>query len=383
MRKQNNIIYLDNNATTPLAPDVANAMDRCLRENFGNPSSSHAYGRKARKAVENSREKVAELIGAKPEEIFFTSGGTEANNMAILGTALKYKSGHIITSCIEHPSVMNPVKHLESLGYSVTCLPVNKDGMVSASDVLRHINKHTVLITIMHSNNETGSIQPIAAIGKAARSIGVTFHSDAAQSVGKVPVNVNSFNVDLLTIVSHKFYGPKGVGALYIRSGTKIKPISYGASHEHGVRPGTENVPGIVGLGKASELAKRELQKRVTGMTHLSKLLYSELQKNIPGVKLNGHLTRRLPNTLNVSFPHASGASLLLRLEKEVAASTGSACHAGKETPSQTLKAMGISDEDALSSLRISMGRTNTESQIRKAAAAIVKAYKNSYLNDK
>jgi len=377
MRKQNNIIYLDNNATTPLASDVANAMDRCLRDNFGNPSSSHIYGRKAKKAVQNSREKVAELIGAKPEEIIFTSGGTEANNMAIIGTAMKYRSGHIITSCIEHPSVMNPLKHLESLGYSVTYLPVNKDGMVSASDVLRHINKHTILITIMHSNNETGSIQPIAAIGKAARSIGITFHCDAAQSVGKVPVNVNSLNVDLLSIVSHKFYGPKGVGALYMRSGTEIKPISYGASHEHGLRPGTENVAGIVGLGKASELAKKELKKRVMGMNHLSQLLYNHLKDNIPGVKLNGHRTKRLPNTLNISFPDVSGAALLLKLKKEVAVSAGSACHAGKQTPSDTLKAMGVSDQDALSSLRISLGRTNTESQIRKAAKAIVRAYRS------
>lgn len=377
MPKMNNIIYLDNNATTPLAPDVANAMDRCLRDNFGNPSSSHPYGIKAKKAVDNSRKKVAELIGAKPEEIIFTSGGTEANNLAILGTAGRYKTGHIITSCIEHPSVMNPVKHLENLGCDVTYLPVTKDGMVSASDVLRHINKHTILITIMHSNNETGSIQPIASIGKAARSIGISFHCDAAQSVGKVPVMVNALNVDLLTIVSHKFYGPKGVGALYLRSGTEINPISYGASHEHGLRPGTENVAGIVGLGKASELARREINKRITDMTSLSQLLLSELQKNIPGVKLNGHRTKRLPNTLNISFPDVSGASLLSRLNKEVAVSAGSACHAGKQTPSDTLKAMGVSDQDALSSLRISLGRSNTESQTRKAALAIIRAYKS------
>ncbi len=371
------MIYLDNNATTPVAPEVSSAMDKCLRDTFGNPSSSHKFGVTAKKAVETAREQVAGLVNAKADEIFFTSGGTEANNMALIGTAMKYKSGHIITSCIEHPSVMNPLKHLESLGFNVTYLPVNKYGMVTASDVLRNINKNTILISIMHSNNETGSIQPVNAIGKVAKSIGITFHCDAAQSVGKVPVNVNSLNVNLLTIVSHKFYGPKGIGALYIKNGTSIKPIIYGASHEHGIRPGTENVAGIVGLGKASSLAKKEMKHRTESMKHLSQILHGELQKNIPGVKLNGHASRRLPNTLNISFPNVSGASLLSRSGKEIAASTGSACHAGKLTPSDVLTAMGISDRDALSSLRISLGRSNTITQIRIAAKAIVKAYRS------
>lgn len=371
------MIYLDNNATTSVAPEVANAIYKCLRENFGNPSSSHTYGKKAKKAVDTARKLVAELIGAKPDEIIFTSGGTEANNMAIIGTAHKFRSGHIISSCIEHPSVINPLKHLEKQGFSVTFLPVNKKGIVNPGDALKSIKKNTVLITIMHSNNETGSIQPIAEIGKIAGSRGITFHCDAAQSVGKVPVNIKRLKVDLLTIVSHKFYGPKGVGALYIRTGTAITPLLYGASHESGLRPGTENVAGITGLGKASEIAKRELLKRVHSMKNLSNKLYTELRNQIPGLQLNGHSAKRLPNTLNLSFPDASGSLLLSKLQREIAASTGSACHEGKHNPSAVLKAMGISDREALSSIRISLGRTTTERQIKKAAKAIVKAYRS------
>ncbi len=367
------MIYLDNNATTPIAPSVARIMDKCLRDNFGNPSSSHSYGRRAHKAVERSRGQVAKLLGAKPDEIIFTSGGTEANNMAILGTALKFKSGHIITSCIEHPSVMNPIKHLESLGYSVTYLPVNKYGIVNSQDVLRNIRRNTILITIMHSNNETGSLQPIARIGKIARTKGITFLCDAAQSIGKVPVNVQRLKVDLLTVVSHKFYGPKGIGALYMRKGTVIKPILFGASHENGLRPGTENVAGIVGLKEASSLAERELSSRVSAMEHLSGLLYAELLSKIPNIKLNGHPSKRLPNTLNISFPNISGERLLYKVQSEISASTGSACHAGTHTPSAVLTAMGISDIDALSSIRISLGRTNTEQQIIKAAKVLIK----------
>ncbi len=369
------LIYLDNNATTPLAPDVAAAMDRCLRENFGNPSSSHPYGEAARKAVGDARKQVANLINAKTEEIILTSGGTEANNMAILGTALRFKSGHIISSCIEHPSVMNPLKNLESLGYTVIYLPVDKYGLVNKEDVLNNIRRDTILITIMHSNNETGTLQPVAAIGKIAKDRGIIFHSDAAQSVGKVPVNVNKLNIDLLTIVSHKFYGPKGVGALYIRSGIDLKPILFGASHEKGLRPGTENVCSIAGFGKASEIAKKELPDRVRHMKTLAKYFYNELRKQIPGIKLNGHPTRRLPNTLNLTFPHVNGSVLLERLKTEIAASTGSACHEGKHKPSPVLKAMGSSDEEALSAVRLSLGKNTTEAQIRRAVKAIARGY--------
>lgn len=374
------MIYLDNNATTPLAREAADAMCKCLKDNFGNPSSSHFFGEKARTAVENARKQVAGLIGAYPDEIIFTSGGTEANNMAIIGTSLKKRSGHIITSSIEHPSVMNPLKYLECLGYKVTYLPVDRYGLVSPADVLKNIRKDTVLITVMHSNNETGTLQPIAEIGEIARERKISFHCDAAQSVGKVPVNVKRLNVDLLTVVSHKFYGPKGIGALYIKNGLKIKPVLFGASHERGLRPGTENVCSITGLGKACELAKKEMKTRVSGMRALSKLLYSELGKQIPGIKLNGHPAKRLPNTLNLSFPNIPGSSLLEKLKNEIAASTGSACHEGKHTASHVLKAMGVSDKDAFSAIRLSLGRDNTELQIKKAVKCIVKAYNSKSL---
>ncbi|RJQ15268.1 MAG: cysteine desulfurase [Nitrospiraceae bacterium] len=371
------MVYLDNNATTPLAPDIIRAMEKCLRENFGNPSSSHPFGAKAKKAVEHARQQVADLIGASPDEIIFTSGGTEANNMAILGTAKRHKSGHIVTSCIEHPAVLKPLKYLEQQGFTVTYLPVDKYGIVSADSLAQSLKKDTILITIMHSNNETGALQPIAEIGKIARERGTIFHTDAAQSVGKVPVNVKKLGADLLTIVSHKFYGPKGTGALYKRKDVEIGPILYGASHEKGLRPGTENVCSIAGVGKASELAGKELRDRVQNMKRLSKMLLDELHKHITGIKLNGHPSKRLPNTLNISFPHVAGYVLLEKLKNEIAASTGSACHEGRQTPSPVLKAMGLGDERALSSIRFSLGRGNTENQIRDATKAIIKAYKS------
>ena len=369
-------VYLDNNATTPLIPEVADVMAGCLKENFGNPSSTHYYGNKARQAVAKARKQSADLINAKPDEIIFTSGGTEANNMAILGTASRFKSGHIITSCTEHPSVMNPLKYLEGLGFKVTYLPVDKSGIIKPGALEKSIRKSTILITIMHSNNETGTIQAIAETGKIANRRGIVFHCDAAQSVGKLPLNVKKLNIDLLTIVSHKFYGPKGIGALYIKSDTKLKPILYGASHEKGLRPGTENVAGIAGLGKASGIAKKEMRTRVSGMRYLAKILYNELRKQIPDIKLNGHPARRLPNTLNLSFPNVPGSLLLDRLKNEIAASTGSACHEGSCSPSHVLKAMGVSDRDIFSAVRLSLGRSNTEAQIRKAAKVIVKAYR-------
>jgi len=370
------IIYLDNNASTPLSREAADTMAACLRSNFGNPSSAHPYGIAARTAVENARKQVAGLINAKPEEILFTSGGTEANNLALIGTASRFKAGHIITSCIEHPSVTNPLKYLERLGFKITYLPVDKYGIVAPDAVRANIRKDTILITVMHSNNETGSFQPIAEIGKIAGSNGIIFHCDAAQSVGKVSVNVKRLNVDLLTIVSHKFYGPKGVGALYVERGVELKPILFGAAHEKGLRPGTENVCSIAGLGKAAEIAKKELPGRVQHMKTLTEFFYSELRKQIPGIKLNGHPSKRLPNTLNLSFPDIQGHVLLERLKEEIAASTGSACHEGRHNPSSVLKAMGLSDKEALSAVRLSLGINNTEAQIRRAVKAIVRAYK-------
>jgi cysteine desulfurase len=376
LRKQR-IIYLDNNASTPLSPEVADTMTACLRSNFGNPSSAHPYGEAARTAVENARKQVAGLIHANPEEILFTSGGTEANNLALLGTASRFKAGHIISSCIEHPSVMNPLKHLEGLGFTVTYLPVDKYGIVGPDAVRAHIKKNTILITIMHSNNETGSLQPIAEIGRIASADGIVFHCDAAQSVGKVPVNAGRLNVDLLTAVSHKFYGPKGVGALYIKRGTDLRPILFGASHEKGLRPGTENVCSVAGLGKAAEIAVKGLRNRVQHMKSLTKFFYSELRKQIPGITLNGHPSKRLPNTLNLSFPDIQGHVLLERLKEEIAASTGSACHEGQHKPSSVLKAMGLGDKEALSAVRLSLGIHNTEAQIRRAVKAIARAYRN------
>ncbi|HDN94823.1 MAG TPA: cysteine desulfurase [Nitrospirae bacterium] len=370
------MIYLDNNATTQPATEISSIISKCLKENFGNPSSGHPFGSKAREAVDRARKEVAGLIGARPDEIIFTSGGTEANNMAIIGTALKHGSGHIISSAIEHPSVMNPLKHLETLGYNVTYIPADKYGMVDPTDVIKKIRKSTILITIMHSNNETGTIQPIARIGEIARKKGIPFHCDAAQSVGKVPVNVKKLNTDMLTIVSHKFYGPKGVGALYLKSGTEIEPVTFGASHERGLRPGTENVCSIAGLGTACRLAKKEMSTRVINMKSLSRLFYSELKKQIPGLKLNGHPSKRLPNTLNLSFPNVIGSALLEKLKNDIAASTGSACHEGQHTTSYVLKAMGMSDKDAFSAVRLSLGRTTTEAQVRKAVKAIVGAYR-------
>jgi cysteine desulfurase len=375
--KHSPIIYLDNNATTPVAAEVAAEMHACLRICFGNPSSSHAPGLAARAAVDKARGQVAGLIGAKPDEIIFTSGGTEANNMAIMGTALRFKKGHIITSCIEHPSVINPLRHLENLGYRVTYLPVDEYGIVDPASVERHMRRGTVLITLMHSNNETGSVQPIADVGKIAGKRSVVFHCDAAQSVGKVPVNVRKLGVDLLTVVSHKFYGPKGVGALYVKRGTVLRPVLFGASHEKGLRPGTENVAGIAGLGQATALAHHELPDRVATMKLLSKQLYDELRREIPGIRLNGHPSKRLPNTLNVSFPGVMGSALLEKLKNDIAASTGSACHEGSHTPSPVLKAMGLSDEAAFSALRLSLGRNNTERQVRRAVRLIVKAYRS------
>lgn len=371
------MIYLDNNATTPLATEVVTVMCRCLRGNPGNPSSGHSFGISARKAVEDARGQAAALIGSRPEEIIFTSGGTESNNLAIFGIALRHRRGHIITSAVEHPSVLHPLKHLEGMGFRVTRLPVDRYGIVTVDHLEKALTRDTILITVMHANNETGSIQPVSKIGKIARQRSIPFHCDAAQSAGKIPVHAGRMHADLLTVVPHKFYGPKGVGALFVRAGIELKPLLFGASHEKGIRPGTENVAGIAGLGKAAELAKKELKERVRHMNRLSAYLLSYLKVHIPGIRVNGHPERRLPNTLNLSFPGITGSAMLDRLGNAVAASTGSACHEGLHTPSPVLKAMGLSSEQALSAVRLSLGRDTTETEIRSAARAIVKAYRS------
>lgn len=368
------MIYLDNNATTPVDPEVSDAMFSCLKRDFGNPSSSHLLGKKAKEVIENSREIIANFLGCRRDEIYFTSGGTESNNLSLIGIALYHKKGHIITSAIEHPSVINTCLHLESLGFDVTYAPVDGEGIVKLDEVRQSIRKNTILISVMHSNNETGVIQPVEEISALAKEHGITFHVDAAQSIGKMHFSLAGSPVDLMTVVSHKFYGPKGIGALYVKNGTNLKPILFGAGHEMGLRPGTENVSGIAGLGKACEIAKRDIKLRVSHTTHLRDMLFNSLRSNMPDIKLNGHETKRLPNTLNIRIPGLTSIDLVENIKDQVAASTGSACHSGKQSPSGVLKNMGLSDAEALSSIRLSVGKDNTEEEIKKAVEIITNA---------
>jgi cysteine desulfurase len=365
------MIYLDHNATTPLDTEVEKTIIETFPI-FGNPSSGHDAGIAAKAVIENARRQVAGLIGSGPSEIIFTSGGTESNNLAIIGTAYRYKKGHIITSVIEHPSVLNPVKWLEEKGFEATYIPVDSEGRVSPDDVRAALKKDTILITVMHANNETGVLQPVEEIGRIARSAGVLFHSDAAQSAGKIVVDVSQMMADMVTIVSHKFYGPKGTGALYLKGGVELMPVLFGAGHERGLRPGTENTPFIAGLGKASEEAALALSERGAHMLSLRDKLYSLLAEGLE-IKLNGHRELRLPNTLNISLKAVMAEDIIALLHDKIAFSAGSACHAGTHKPSQVLKAMGISDSDAMASLRISVGKDNTEEEMQRAAEILVR----------
>lgn len=367
------MIYLDNNASTPVDPEVAEEIYSSLRF-YGNPSSIHRTGQYARAMVQKARGLVSNLINASEEEIIFTSGGTESNNLAILGMAMLKEKGHIITSVIEHPSVISPCRFLEEKGFSVTYVGVTRNGTVDIEEIKKSIRDDTILITIMHANNETGIIQPIEEIGLIARNKGIIFHTDAAQTIGKIPVDIKKLNVDMLTLVSHKFYGPKGVGALYIRKGLKIKPILFGAGHEKGLRPGTENLPGIVGIGKACELANIYINERVSKTKRLSEILYRELKSYLPHISINGDPNLRLPNTVNISLGDTQSTDLVEILKDSVAISTGSACHAGEKRPSPVLVAMGLSEKEALSSIRLSVGKDNTEEEIIEAARLIAKA---------
>jgi cysteine desulfurase len=369
-------IYLDHNATTPLLPEVVDAMLPYLREHFGNPSSSHVYGRRARDAVEAARAQVASLIGAAPSEIVFTSGGTEANNLAIRGTtASRPERKQIVTSVIEHPATANPCRLLERRGYDVNWLGVDDTGRVREEDVRQALTERTALVTVMHANNETGTIQPIAEVASVVHEAGALLHTDAAQSVGKVAVQVDALGVDLLSIAGHKVYAPKGVGALYVRAGVALEPVLLGAGHERGLRPGTENVASIVGLGAACEIAAASLAKESARIRALRDELWSLLQAQIPGLAINGHETLRLPNTLNVRFPRVHG-SAVLAAAPGIAASTGSACHEGGESASAVLLAMGHDADDALGSVRLSLGRAMTEEDVRRAAELLVGARK-------
>ncbi len=370
-------IYLDYNATTPIDPEVEAAMLPYLKGGlggrFGNPSSSHQYGREAHSAIVTARQRTAELLGCMPGEIIFTGCGSEADNLAIKGVAEAYrdKGNHIITSQIEHPAVLNTCRYLERHGYEVTYLPVDEYGLVDPASVEAAITARTILISIMHANNEVGTVEPIAAIGAIANSKGVIFHTDAAQSVGKIPAKVDELGVDLLTIAGHKLYAPKGVGALYVRAGTKLEPVVHGAGHEGGRRAGTENVSHIVALGKACEIAGNTMTEYVPRLRELRDRLHQHLAAGVEGLKLNGHPMDRLPNTLNVSFPGMDGEALLARTP-QVAASTGSACHAGRTEPSAVLLAMGLRREMALGAVRFSLGKFTSPVDIDRAAALVL-----------
>jgi cysteine desulfurase len=360
-------IYLDYNATTPIHPKVLDTMLPYYRDSFGNPSDIYFFGQETKKATEEAREKVANLLGASPEEIVFTSGGTEADNFALKGVAfaLEEKGRHIITSNIEHHAVLSTCQYLEKGGFKITYLPVDKYGWLDPGKVENAITKETILISIIHANNEVGTIQPIPEIGEIAERRGVCFHTDAVQTVGKVPVKVDKLRVDLLSLSAHKFYGPKGIGALYIRRGTHIHPLIHGGHQERVRRAGTENVPGIVGLGRAAEIASREMEGEAKRIENLRNKLEEKIKENIPYVYINGHPSKRSPNTLNVSFEFVEGESLLLNLDlKGIAASTGSACTAGSLEPSHVLEAMGVPPQLAQGSLRFSLGWDNKEEDI-------------------
>jgi len=372
-------IYLDYNATTPIDPEVLKAMDPYLREHFGNPSSTHQYGRSSKEAVEKARQQVSELISARPEEVIFTSGGSESDNHAILGVAFanSKKGKHIITSRVEHPAVIETCKYLQDrLGFDVTYLPVDGYGFVSPEDVESAIRKDTILITIMHANNEVGTIEPIEEIGEIARRRRVLFHTDAAQSCGKIEVDVNKLNVDLLTVAGHKIYAPKGVGALYIREGTSIDSFVHGAGQEMGRRAGTENVPYMVGLGTACEIARKALPASAKRLRVLRDKLHASILEGVgrERVRLNGHPENRLPNTLNISLGGIVGEQFLSEIPK-IAASTGSACHSGSFEPSEVLLQMGLSKKEALGALRLSLGRWTNNEEIETASKLIVEHY--------
>jgi cysteine desulfurase len=366
-------IYLDYNATTPIDPEVAEAMSPYLFERFGNPSSSHWYGVQTKKAVEKARDQVANLLNCRPDEVVFTGGGSESNNYAIKGAAFanRDKGNHLITSSIEHPAVIEVCKYLEEKDFQVTYLPVDRLGQVDPRAVEKVITSNTVLISIMHANNEVGTIQPIPEIATIAREHGIVFHTDAAQSVGKILSRVDDLGVDLLTIAGHKLYGPKGIGALYVRKGTKLEKLIHGADHEQGRRAGTENVLEIVGLGKACEIAKRDLNKNMDHMQKMRDLLYQELMAGWDEIRLNGHPERRLPNTLSVSFRNIEANKLIAEIDT-VAVSAGAACHSDAVKVSSVLQAMQVELEYAMGTVRFSTGKMTTAEEVKETASIFV-----------
>jgi cysteine desulfurase len=371
-------IYLDCNGTTPHAPEVVAAMRPYLEVEFGNPSSSNRYGIAAKQAVESARRQVAGILNCRPQELFFTSGGTESNNHAITGTAraLQARGNHIITSAFEHPAVLEVCRYLEKDGFETTFLAVTADGLVDPAEVEKAIRPTTILITIMHANNEVGTIQPIAQISRIAREHRIVMHIDAAQSVGKIPTDVQDLDVDLLSVAGHKVYAPKGIGALYVRPPLKPEKFCHGAGQERGWRAGTENVLEIVGLGKACEIAARDLQRNMVHMQRLRDRLYEGLSTKLTDMRLNGHPMKRLPNTLNLSVKGVEANRVLEEIGLEVAASAGAACHSGTVEISHVLEAMNVPRAWAKGTLRFSVGRMNTVEEIDRAIEIVARAVK-------
>lgn len=371
-------VYLDYNATTPVDPLVLELMLPFLQTHYGNASSSHVYGRRAHEAIDQARAQMARLIGASPDEIVFTGCATEANNLAILGVAraLRHGRAHLVTSAIEHPAVQQPCRRLESDGWTVSVVPADGTGRIDPDAVAHAIRDDTALVSIMHANNEVGTIQDVATIARLAHARGALMHTDAAQSIGKIAVDVRELGVDLLTIAGHKFYAPKGIGALYMRRGTAIAPALVGADHERGLRPGTENVAAIVALGAAAQLARTRLPAVSARLQATRDMLHEALLHGIGGLTLNGHPQHRLPNTLNVSFPGVDGRTLLDRAGAVVAASVGSACHADSEEVSGVLAAMGIGFDRARGAIRLSTGWPTTQAEVTRAAEALIAAWR-------
>lgn len=370
-------IYLDHSATTPVAPVVLEAMLPYFTEKFGNASSLHSFGLEAKQALEESREEVAGLLGAEPEELIFTSGGTESDNLALKGIAYRNKKlgRHIITTRIEHPAILETCRKLETEGFEVTYLPVTSEGLIDPGTLESAIQSDTILISVMHANNEIGTIQPLVEIGKMAAEKDIYFHTDAVQSVGKIHTDVNALGVDLLSLSSHKLYGPKGIGALYVRKGTRLESIVQGGGHERGLRSGTENVAGIVGLAKAAELAKETMATEAERLAGLRDRLADLVLGRVKDAWINGTMKKRLPGNLNFGFRYVEGESLLLFLDsKGIAVSTGSACSSKKLEPSHVLLSLGLLPEECHGSLRITLGRSNTKEDIDYVAQAIVEA---------
>ena len=370
-------VYLDYNATTPVEPEVLDAMLPYFSAEFGNASSIHTFGQRARAAVETAREQAAALLGARPQEIFFTSGGTESDNHAIFGivgssSTPPGKRPHVITSFVEHEAVLNACQALEKQGVDVTYLHVDQDGLIDLEDLRGALRKETVLITIMHANNEVGTVQPLEEIGHIAKEADVYFHTDAVQSAGKIPINVNQFQLDLLSLSGHKLYAPKGIGALYVRGGTRLRQLLYGGHHQRGVRPGTENVAGIVGLGKAAEIARGSLANDAKRLSALRDQLEHGLLHRVPHSRINAARAPRTSNTTNLIFPGVEGEALLIALDlKGLACSTGAACSSGAVEPSHVLTAIGLPAEEARASLRFSLGRHTAQADIDFALSVV------------